>query len=76
MTRRRPRKPYDPADNARKGYDLALACLRERRVRARALAPRNETERRWAAEGPVPEAKLESLTPANENGQAQEVPFG
>src|SRR5687768_15604762 len=38
--------PYDPTENARRGYDLWLACAREKRVRAGLAEPQNDTERR------------------------------
>lgn len=45
---------YDPADNSRRCYDLAIAVLREKDVRAHKVDPRedNEDEMRWWREGP------------------------
>lgn len=60
MTRR---KRYDADDNSRKSFSLALACIREKHIRAHAIQPRpdNEMELRWSREGSVPESQLESL---------------
>ena len=52
---------YDPADNSRKCYDLALACLREVAVRRWEVEPIYDYEHRWRAEGPVRNEDLESL---------------
>ena len=45
---------YDAADNSRKCFDEAIRAMREQRVRAGLYAPRtgDETELRWASEGP------------------------
>jgi hypothetical protein len=52
------------ADLARDSYgswSLAIACLREQGVRAGRYQPRNEIERRQAAEGPVNPSRLTSV---------------
>lgn len=41
-------------------YEHALRCARERGVRAGNFPPRNDVERRQAAEGPVPHALLDA----------------
>lgn len=43
-------------------WTLAVACIREQRVRAQLARPQqgNATELRWAAEGPVPHERLET----------------
>lgn len=43
-------------------YELAIAAMREQGVRSGKLPPTNETERRWAAEGPLPVHKLATVT--------------
>lgn len=51
---------YCPHANSRASYDAAVRALREIAVRKGEAEPHDETERRWAAEGPVPVEKLET----------------
>jgi hypothetical protein len=55
--------PYDPARNGREGYDLALRCIRERRIRAGEIAPNPDKpwEVRWAAEGEREPGELDTV---------------
>lgn len=55
--------PAEHADDSRKGYDLAIACLREKRIRAHEIrpAPGNTQELRWWLDGPVDNSKLETV---------------
>lgn len=43
----------DRFDDGFRSSELAIRAGREKRVRSGELEPRNEQERRWAAEGPV-----------------------
>jgi len=52
---------FDPDRNAQDGYALALAAIRERRVRAGEISPRNDQERRWADEGAVAPSQLDTV---------------
>ena len=52
---------YDPADNSRRCYDLAIACLREVAVRRGEVEPIYDYEHRWRAEGPRPNSDLDTL---------------
>lgn len=56
----------DPHDDTARGYDLAIAAIREMRVRARVLPPHpgDAREARWAGEGPVPIAALDVVQEA------------
>ena len=58
-------KDFDPADNSRRCYDLALSCVREVRVRSGEFEPIYDYEHRWRAEGPVANRDLESLRNAD-----------
>lgn len=51
---------YDPADNSARCYDLAIAIMREKRVRSGEYPPERPHEIRWAREGVVPDEQLES----------------
>ena len=49
---------YDPADDARRCYDLGIAAWREKLIRLGDLPAVTEQERRWAAEGRVHPSQL------------------
>lgn len=51
---------YCPHANSRASYDAAVRALREIAVRKGEAEPHDDTERRWAAEGPVPVEELET----------------
>jgi hypothetical protein len=55
--------PQEAADDSRKGYDLAVACLREMRIRRHKIQPRpdNRQELRWWLEGEIPVSTLETV---------------
>lgn len=52
---------YDAALNSHASYLLAIAALREKGVRDGIYAPRDDKERRQAAEGPVSHDKLDAV---------------
>jgi N6-adenosine-specific RNA methylase IME4 len=52
---------FNADDDARRSYDLAIASMREIKVRAGKCVPLSATEARWAAEGEVEQAALETL---------------
>ncbi len=54
---------YDPADNSRRCYDLAIAASREQCIRRHQIKPdaSKPHEVRWAIEGDVPPNKLEAI---------------
>ena len=56
-------RTYDPAQNSREGYQLALRAAREQCIRRRQILPEkgNATELRWASEGPRAPSELESV---------------
>ena len=58
---------YDPADNAYRSWDLALATMRELCIRRRQILPREDhpDELRWAAAGPCELNELETLKREN-----------
>lgn len=53
---------YNPAIDAARCYNVAIACMREEGIRAGKITPRLDDpyEMRWAMEGPVPVEQLES----------------
>lgn len=53
---------YAGMADGEKCFLLAHACIRERKVRAGEIPPKDETERRWLLEGPRENRFLESLT--------------
>jgi hypothetical protein len=57
------RDPKESSDDSRKGYDLALAALREQHIRRHAIPPRPDRpdEVRWAKEGEVAVQYLETV---------------
>ena len=52
---------YDASDNSIRCFELGLAAWREREIRAGRIEPLTEQEHRWAASGPVPNSKLETV---------------
>lgn len=50
-------------DDGNKSYALALACMREKRIRNGSIRPSpvSEREQRWAREGAVADCDLETL---------------
>ena len=49
------------ASDSYRSWELAIQCLREEGVRRGEFKPRNNDERRWAAEGPLPPYRLSSI---------------
>lgn len=56
-------RPYDPADNSYRSWELGIAALRETRIRRGQIQPEkgNATEERWAREGDAPPSKLDAV---------------
>lgn len=56
-------RPYDAADNSARGYDLAVASLRELAIRRGQIRPSADRpdEQRWAAEGDRPIPDLDTV---------------
>lgn len=50
------------SDDGLSSFNLAVASIRERRVRSGEVPPVNGMEDRWKREGPVPNEKLECLS--------------
>jgi hypothetical protein len=52
---------YDWQDNCKGSHSLAIASIREMRIREGVIAPETPQEWRWYGEGPVPESELDTL---------------
>lgn len=52
---------YDWAKNAYGCWELAMAVLRERGVRAGVYTPKDAQEARQQAEGPIPESRYDAM---------------
>lgn len=52
---------YDADDNAYRGWQFALAVLRERGVRAGIYPPKDAQEACQREEGPVPNDRLDAM---------------
>lgn len=53
-------QPFDWRTDAIRSYALWAAAKREEGIRAGQIDPQTATERRWAAEGPVPVHRMEA----------------
>jgi hypothetical protein len=53
-------QPFDWRTDSFRSYELAIAAKREQAIRAGEIEPLTTTERRWAAEGPVPVPRMEA----------------
>ena len=56
-----PKTAYDPADNSRRGYDLAIKAMREIRVRRNEIAPKTPQELEQQMTGPKPISQLDCV---------------
>ena len=54
-------EPLKGVSDSYASWALAIAALREMMVRCGQYAPVNETERRWAAEGPREASQLDTV---------------
>jgi hypothetical protein len=52
--------PYDWRIDAQASYALWCSAKREQAIRDGRIAPETDTERAWAAEGPVPVQQLQA----------------